>query len=184
MPNGRSSPSANTSAPAELRPSGAGCRTDIRPPRVSVTKMSPLGATIIRRGPRRSEANNPISKPGGTFACAYPGLGISLGGLRAEEELKGAGRFARSILCVRPGASCFHSASDADAVAPAGVAPGDTFAAAAFTLRKYWTRSARLVLSSTDTTMAVPGTAFVGDARNRFRLRASHVNFESLSALV
>src|SRR5207245_11501134 len=119
------------SAPAELRPSGAGCSTDRRPPRVSVTKMSPLGATTIRGGPCRSDANSPISKPGGAFGCAYAGRGISLGGLRAEEELKGAGRFAKSILCVRPGASFFQSASDADCGDPAAfAAPGGTFAAA------------------------------------------------------
>src|SRR6266702_2119746 len=178
MPNGLSSPSANTSALAELRPSGAGCRTDTRPPRVSVTKMSPFGATIIRRGPCRSEANNPIPKPGGAFGCAYAGRGISFGGLRAEEELKGAGRFARSILCARPGASFFQSASDADGAEPSGVAPGDAFADEALTLLKYATRSARLALSSTATTIAVPGTTFVGDARNRFSVCAFQVSFE------
>src|SRR5258708_4131083 len=119
-----------------------------------------------------------MPKPGGTFGCASAGRGISLGGLRAEEELKGAGRFAKSILCLRPGASFFQSASEADGVAPCGVAPG-AFATTVLTLLKYSTTSARLALSSTATTMAVPGIAFVGDARNRFRVRAFHVSFES-----
>jgi hypothetical protein len=61
---------------------------------------------------------------------------------------------------------------------PSGVAPGDAFAADPFTLLKYSTRSARLALSSTATTMAVPGTTVVGEARNRFRVRAFHVSFE------
>src|SRR3981081_3667412 len=119
-----------------------------------------------------------MPKPGGTFGCASAGRGISLGGLRAEAELNGAGRFAKSILCLRPGASFFQSASETEAPAPFDLAPG-AFAATALTLLKYSTRSARLALSSTATTMAVPGTAFVGDARNRFRVRAFHVSFES-----
>src|SRR5581483_7411909 len=116
MPNGLSSPSANTPALAELRKSGAGCNTETRPPRVSVTNRSPPGATRILRGPCRSLANIPTLKPFGTDSSALAGRGTNLGLLRAEGVANGAGSAFKSILWTRPGASFFQSLSE---VAPA-----------------------------------------------------------------
>ena len=122
-PSGCSSPCANTDTVAVV-PSAEGRSTFTRPACVSVTKMSPLGATVIARGPARSFTNTSALNPAGSDSFAPAGLSMKRGKLLAEGDAYGAGSFARSMRCTRPGLSFFQSATPCGAGAAGRAPPG------------------------------------------------------------
>src|SRR6185437_1313379 len=72
-PERRAKTAGNISLVAGFAAPSAARRTRIRPARVSATKISPLGATRMMRGPLRPSANNSILKPGGACGAASAG---------------------------------------------------------------------------------------------------------------
>src|SRR6185436_10029584 len=70
--------------------------------------MSPFGAMRITRGPSMSRVNTSTLNPGGSFRLAASGFGTTRGNWRADSVANGAGSFATSMRCTRPGASSCH----------------------------------------------------------------------------
>ena len=108
MPNGRVSPLTNVAELATLAPSADGRSTFTRPDFSSATKMSPFGAMRITRGPSMSRVNTSILNPGGSCSFAVSGFGVMRGNCLADSVANGAGSFATSMRCTRPGASSCH----------------------------------------------------------------------------
>lgn len=79
----------------------------MRPPWVSATKISPLGAIRMVRGPDRV-ANWLTVKPAGVFSAASAGLGFRLA-TAAAIALDGGLRSAGVIFRTTPGASVVQS---------------------------------------------------------------------------
>ena len=67
-----------------LVPSADALITLMRLPLVSETKMSPLGAILMTRGPLRSPAKTSALKCGGSLSWAPAGLSTSRGKFVAE----------------------------------------------------------------------------------------------------
>ncbi len=165
---------------------------------VSARKMSPLGATVMVRGPLRPVRNSSILKPGGNDSFAPSGFGTSRGLLFADGVSKGAGSFDTSTLCTRPGASFFQSASP---LGGGGAGGGESAAGCRTCLRrggppagpgarmvplltavKYAIRFSRSAGFSTAMTMEEFGTTVVGDAGKRSSVAASQVRLDFFRA--
>src|SRR5437899_2565337 len=92
MPNGRFSPVAKTSLVAGLVAPSALRRTRMRPELVSTTKISPLGAVRIIRGPLSPLANSSTLKPAGTCGTADAGRDTTRDELLLEGVAPGLGK--------------------------------------------------------------------------------------------
>src|SRR5437667_12880057 len=77
----------------------------MRPAYVSVTNISPFGATLTMRGPFNPSTNNSILNPGGTCGAAPAGLGTIRETFAADRVAPGAGKSCGLIRRIVPGLS-------------------------------------------------------------------------------
>ena len=111
MPNGSSSPDANTAGGAP-----APRRMRMRPPLLSARNTSPFGAVRIARGPSSPLAISVATNPGGTAGPAPSGRSTTEAPRLADALAYGAGMVAASYRWRVPGASAAaHTASAARA---------------------------------------------------------------------
>jgi len=137
MPNGWSSPCANTAFFAGCAAPSAARITRTRPGWVSATKTSPLGATRITRGLVRPVTNGAAVKPGSVCSSAPAGRGTTLEGARPSGAGRSGGRSATVIWRVTPGASARQSPNAAGPVRVAAAAGMATAAASAMAVQRF-----------------------------------------------